>query len=296
MFIIVETPYESENLSIHSSDEDIEPLRCWECNIYFTTRDNLHQHLLCHVKQPIVILTRLKTAPIKITLKSTSKDSFEVVSSPATSPLVSPTQSFKLEEPEHEEAENSKETEETNISFSPNYVNGVESPAVNSENSNSSTMNPNDQALQGSEEYNNVPGAEPTPPPEPSPEYPKIRIKTTGLLRDSLTITEITNDNTGGEPTQPEMIELSSKNDSMQSSSNYGSSHCDDGNIWTSASLEDPLRIPESSEKDDGNLLSLFSDNNDRVKDLGFTSSDSEFISLDRLDDRNKNALVSIIA
>lgn len=222
------------------------------------------------------------------------------MSSPSTSPLVSPTHSFKLEEPDqeqHEETEKSKEADEANINFSPNYINGVESP---NENSNSSTMNPNegegDQALQENEEYHSIPGAEPTPPPEPSPEYPKIRIKTTGLLRESLTITEITKDNADRESTQPEIVELGAKNDGMQGPSNYGNSHCDDGNIWTSSSLEDPLRIPESSEKDDGNILSLFSDNNDRVKDLGFTSSDSEFISLDRLDDRNKNALVSLIA
>lgn len=261
--------------------------------------------MLFHIKQPVVILTPLKTPPIKITLKSTSKDNFEVVStSPGTPPLLSPTDSLKVaeQEPEtqqqHEKEEESvQESEETNISFSPDCMNGVESPAAHSENSNSSmNNNPVVEGEQGStesgEEYN-IPGAEPTPPPEPSPEYPKIRIKTTGLLRESLTITEITDENSDGVPNQPEMVELCSKNDGLQSSSSYGSNQCDEGNMWTTPSLEDPLRIPDNSGKDDGGLLSLFGDNNERVKDLGFTSSDSEFIPLDRLDDRNRKAMVN---
>lgn len=54
--------------------------------------------------------------------------------------------------------------------------------------------------------YGSIPGAEPTPPPEPSPtEYPKIKIKTTGLFKDpepqqGCTITEITDDNPNGDP------------------------------------------------------------------------------------------------
>lgn len=55
--------------------------------------------------------------------------------------------------------------------------------------------------------YETIPGAEPTPPPDPSPDsYPKIRIKTTGLLKDPIestcTITEITDDNPNGNPHQ----------------------------------------------------------------------------------------------
>lgn len=255
-----------------------------------------------HVKQPVVILTPLKNPPIKITLKSTSKDSFEVVASPVTSPLLSPSPLSKLEDHEQEqheeEAEITKETDDTNCSFSPNYVNGIDSPTVHSENSSpNAIMNPGegdcDQIVQENEEYSNIPGAEPTPPPEPSPEYPKIRIKTTGLLRESLTITEITDDNPIGEPTQLEMIEIGSKDGSVQGSSGYESGSND---LWATPSLEDPLQIPDNSEKDDGNLLSLFSENNERVKDLGFTSSDSEFISLERLDDRNRNALVSCVS
>lgn len=57
--------------------------------------------------------------------------------------------------------------------------------------------------------------------------------------------------------------------------------------IWTTPSLEDPLKLPEN----DDNILSLFN-NNDRAKDLGFHSSDSEYISLDRLEDRNRSAVV----
>lgn len=272
-------------------------LKCQECDVNFVDRHSLYQHLLFHIKQPVVILTPLKNPPIRLTLKSTSKDSFEVVSSPVTSPLISPLQYPNLEDQEEEqhentETENTQETERC-------YVNGVESPAVHSENSNSSTMNAVaeecNQVSKGieEEEYSNIPGAEPTPPPEPSPDYPKIRIKTTGLLRESVTITEITNDNPDGEPNRPEVVELGSKDDSIQGTSNFESNQCDEGSVWTSSSLEDPLRIPENSDKDDGNILSLFGENNERAKDLGFTSSESEFISLERLDDRNRNAIVS---
>lgn len=55
--------------------------------------------------------------------------------------------------------------------------------------------------------YGGIPGAEPTPPPEPSPtEYPKIKIKTTGLFKDpeppsGCTITEITESDSSDDPT-----------------------------------------------------------------------------------------------
>lgn len=63
-----------------------------------------------------------------------------------------------------------------------------------------STGNSNSES--GTSDYGSIPGAEPTPPPEPTVEYPKIRIKTTGLLKEptSLTITEITDDNPNGDP------------------------------------------------------------------------------------------------
>lgn len=54
--------------------------------------------------------------------------------------------------------------------------------------------------------------------------------------------------------------------------------------------MEDPLKLPDT---DDNNILSLFN-NNERAKDLGFHTSDSEFISLDRLEDRNRGAMVSV--
>lgn len=300
--IIQEVEYTSPvNSDVEEADDDDkEYLSCLECNVDFASRYSLNQHLLFHIKQPVVVLTPLKAPPpIKITLKSTSKDSFEVVTSPGTSPLLSPTDSSKLEEQEqeeqYEETENAQEGEEaTNISFSPNYVNGgLESPTESTVTNQIEEEECEQIIPEGEEEYSNIPGAEPTPPPEPSPEYPKIRIKTTGLLRESLTITEITDENPEGEPTQPEMIELCTKDDVTQGSSDYGGNQCDESNMW-SGSLEDPLQIPESG-KDDGSILSLFGDNNERVKDLGFTSSESEFISLDRLDDRNRNALVSTV-
>lgn len=63
--------------------------------------------------------------------------------------------------------------------------------------------------------------------------------------------------------------------------------------IWPTPSLEDPLRLPDTTDKDDNSILSNLFNNSDKAKDLGFTTSDSEYISLDRLDDRNRNALVS---
>ncbi|VEN35321.1 unnamed protein product [Callosobruchus maculatus] len=106
-----------------------------------------------------------------------------------------------------------------------------------------------------------------TPPADAPTTYPKIRIKTTGLLKESsqsLTITEITDDNPDGD-------------------ANRGQN-----SLWSTPSLEDPLKLPDG---DDNNLLSLFNNNESRAKDLGFHSSDSEFISLDRLEDRNRGVM-----
>lgn len=79
---------------------------------------------------------------------------------------------------------------ETNVNFSPNYVEGCEEP-LNNEEKNESGV-----------DTGGIPGTEPTPPPEPVTEYPKIRIKT-GLLKESLTITEIANDNPNGSYDRP---------------------------------------------------------------------------------------------
>ncbi|KAJ8925827.1 hypothetical protein NQ315_009678 [Exocentrus adspersus] len=145
------------------------------------------------------------------------------------------------------------EDEEARVSFSPNFASvDFNSPANSETESNAS-------------EYGSIPGAEPTPPPEPSPDYPKIRIKTTGLLKEPLTITEITDDNPDGDP-------------------NYN--HNNSNAMWTTPSLEDPLKLPDG----DDNIMSLFN-NNERAKDLGFHSSDSEFISLDRLEERNRGTM-----
>lgn len=88
------------------------------------------------------------------------------------------------------------------------------------------------------------------------------------------------------------MVEVGPNGESS-CSSGYSSNQGEVSNLWTTPSLEDPLRLPDVGDKDDGNLMSLFSNDNERAKDLGFTTSESEFISLDRLDDRNRNALVS---
>lgn len=133
-------------------------------------------------------------------------------------------------------------------------------------------------------DYSNVPGGEPTPPPDSSPErntdYPKIRIKS-GLLKERLTITEINDDNPNGELRELRRSREKRKDPYMHSGD------------WTTP-LEDPLKIndPLSFDRDDGKLISsLFNNHNDRAKDLGFTTSDNEFISMDRMDDRNRNAL-----
>lgn len=169
----------------------------------------MNDHLLHHIKQPVVILNRYKI-PLKITLKN-KNNSFEIINSPQS--LVSSCSPQNLNNNEENLAENiegikdgvSEKTEEAKVSFSPNYVEGYDanSPFVTSENSNSSGNNLQTESAEtdGNQEYANIPGAEPTPPPElsPSPEYPKIRIKTTGLLKESLTITEITDDNPNGD-------------------------------------------------------------------------------------------------
>ncbi|KRT84692.1 zinc finger protein [Oryctes borbonicus] len=299
--------------SYDSETEEPESLTCWDCNVNFTSEYYLNNHLLFHIKQPWVSLTRIQEPPIKITLKSTRDNSFEIVSSPKDSNSPGVTKSSGLADQE-EILPDTRETEEevdqqeqdtgeeetlaegteidgeasdidgsAHVTFSPNFVgeNGI--------NSNGSTS-PEDSSAEnkddtGSSDYGNIPGAEPTPPPEPSPEFPKIRIKT-GLLKESLTITEITDDNPNGDP-QPEMIDLNSGSENGDSA--YGST--DENSIWTTPSLEDPLRLPEGGESDGSIISNLFSNNNDRAKDLGFTTSESEFISLDRFDDRSRTAL-----
>ncbi|XP_018327852.1 proteoglycan 4 isoform X2 [Agrilus planipennis] len=172
--------------------------------------------------------------------------------------------------------------EETKVTFSPNFAKDIDSWPAESETNEEQTqkedaIESNKGETLGSTTPDMIPGAEPTPPPEPV-EYPKIRIKTTGLLKESLTITEITDDNNSFR--QSEIVDVNREN------------HGGGQEVWPTPSLEDPLRLPENSEKDDGNILTTFlNSNNDKAKDFGLSSSDSEFISLDRLDDRNRNAL-----
>ncbi|XP_018561778.1 bromodomain-containing protein 4-like isoform X2 [Anoplophora glabripennis] len=276
------------------SDDDFGPLRCWDCNVNFTEKHYLYSHLFHHIKQPYVILERTTLPPLKLTLKNKSGNNFEVINSPVhsnPSSVGSPSETVAKsasnlaetkEEPDNAEGgeggaiveEVTKieaEDEEARVSFSPNFADiGTSSPA-NSDTSNAaekttdSIITSNSAGESNASEYGSIPGAEPTPPPEPSPDYPKIRIKTTGLLKEPLTITEITDDNPDGDP-----------------SYNQNSS-----NMWTTPSLEDPLKLPDN---DDNNIMSLFN-NNERAKDLGFHTSDTEFISLDRLEERNRGAM-----
>ncbi|XP_044264826.1 uncharacterized protein LOC123011457 isoform X2 [Tribolium madens] len=243
-----------------SDSDDLNPLRCWDCNINFTSRHFLYGHLFHHIKQPQVQLTRVQLPPLKITLKSKTGNSFEIVTSPSNSPSTTDNlaefEEEKGESHEEDRIEEESEQEEANVSFSPNFaeVNVAASPA----NSDSPKI---EEIMGEGSECGSIPGAEPTPPPEPSGDYPKIRIKTTGLLKEPLTITEITDDN-------PEEGGEEGKKD----------------NGWNN-SMEDPLKLPGTDD-----ILSIFN-NNERAKDFGFTTSDSEFIPLDRLDDRNRGAL-----
>lgn len=171
-----------------------------------------------------------------------------------------PYEPHETEQHETEQQQEEEVDDGTNVTFSPNFaeVDVAPSPA-NSDSSNSG-------AKENQGDYDvSIPGAEPTPPPESSPtEYPKIRIKTTGLLKEPLTITEITDDDEHAQNRD------NSNNDQK-------------GNDIWSTSLEDPLKLPGTDD-----ILSLFN-NNERAKDFGFTTSESEFMPLDRLEDRNRN-------
>lgn len=87
--------------------------------------------------------------------------------------------------------EDGEQQENVDESFCLSYP---EEPCTENEEQSGSDMINTPDTEQAGEEYGNIPGAEPTPPPEPSPEYPKIRIKTTGLLKEGVTITEITDE------------------------------------------------------------------------------------------------------
>nr|XP_023013926.1 activating signal cointegrator 1 complex subunit 2 homolog [Leptinotarsa decemlineata] len=306
------------------SDEEFTPLRCWDCNVNFTNKHYLYAHLFHHIKQPHIILERTQLPPLKITLKNKSGNSFEIISSPTHlgSPLNSPSHnstksqsspldpsSQNLSESASNLAEIKKEntdeettqsepkslaeehnSNEERVTFSPGFDSAKElgshhgspvpsdsgtSGSVDKPNNSTITtdsiLNTNSNSESNASEYGSIPGAEPTPPPEPTVDYPKIRIKTTGLLKESLTITEITDDNPDGDPSFRSLF--LDQNDSS--------------NLWSTPSLEDPLKLPDN---DDNSILSLFN-NNERAKDLGFHSSDNEFISLDRLEERNRGAM-----
>lgn len=233
-------------------------------------------------------LTRLLLPPLKLTLKSTTPNSFEVINSPSCEEfltfnlaeleelgLFEGAEQVANEEPHDDDEDEDddmidhyheqQEDPDLNVNFSPSFASvdvGASSP-VNSDCSNGGTKTGEDVVGEGSE-CGSIPGAEPTPPPEPSPDYPKIRIKTTGLLKEPLTITEITDDNPDGDPSRAQKKNL------------------------CYSPLEDPLKLPGTED-----ILSIFN-NDGRAKDFGFTTSESEFMPLDRLDpDRNRsNALV----
>lgn len=51
----------------------------------FTSKHYLYKHLFHHIKQPYIVLERTQLPSLKITLKSKSNNSFEIVSSPTYS-------------------------------------------------------------------------------------------------------------------------------------------------------------------------------------------------------------------
>ncbi|XP_028140071.2 cell surface glycoprotein 1-like isoform X1 [Diabrotica virgifera virgifera] len=316
----------STSVNNSDSEEEFVALRCNDCCVNFTSKHYLYAHLFHHIRQPIIILERIQLPPLKITLKSKSDNSFEIVSSPqrqspkltnsdtedkspasnlavikeeidsedlpqsehAQKPVVEHAQKPVVEDaqkpvvppsptqtPDQILADDDMILEEPDFAAVEELIRGATSPTASDSGFTTTSTTTTDGIPTGSSnsesntsDYGSVPGAEPTPPPEPTPvEYPKIRIKTTGLLKEPLTITEITDDNPNGDP---------SYNQSSDSS-----------NLWSNSNLEDPLKLPDN---DDNNIMSLFN-NNERAKDLGFHSSDSEFISLDRLEDRNRGAM-----
>nr|CAI5825545.1 unnamed protein product [Callosobruchus analis] len=280
------------------TDDDYAPLRCWDCNVNFTEKHYLYKHLFHHIRQPYVVLERCQLPPLKITVKKTdgAGKKFEIIkdksgregdysdSGVATDALSTSCDTDVLAGSGCDFLDTGSTTSAAATGSS-----GGESPdqltATAGTDVTAQTARDGGAAFEGGGTTGGgvVENASPSPlPPRssatPSPlvqtppadaptTYPKIRIKTTGLLKESsqsLTITEITDDNPDGD-------------------ANRGQN-----SLWTTPSLEDPLKLPDG---DDNNLLSLFNNNESRAKDLGFHSSDSEFISLDRLEDRNRGVM-----
>ncbi|KAK5647321.1 hypothetical protein RI129_002213 [Pyrocoelia pectoralis] len=292
-----------DNVRLYFPEGVSESLRCYDCNVNFTSEHYLLRHLIHHIKQPSVLISKLSQAPIKITIKSKKDNNFEIINSPTSTTSYLFNSEYLADESqvstgtdnseqntvdsgtfsadnleEHNEMldemlEGTNLEDAVKINFSPSFADDMidnASPPVSSETS--------DMNLTPSPIITEIEDEQKPPSESPSPNgYPKIRIKT-GLLKEPLTITEITDDNPTGEYRPSEIVDIS-HNDKV----------ADNSNFWSSC-LEDPLKLPES-DRDDSNLLSSFlNNNNDQAKAFGITT-DSEFISLDRLDDRNRNAL-----
>ncbi|XP_065167073.1 serine/arginine repetitive matrix protein 1-like isoform X1 [Atheta coriaria] len=214
---------------------------CLDCDINFTSEEYLIEHLLRHhIKQPKVILERHTDKPIKLRIKGSKGEGFRIVTGKSPAHPKSKTSVNGIVE---------NEKEPTN--FETSEVSSDAADAVNTDANLTAEEVPQQDAMQNidfqdTEEVvasdekitygmtENVPGGEPTPPPDnPTPEIPKIRIKT-GLLA--------TDPNPGHE-----LIE----------------------EVHTPGTLE-------NSES----LTSLFK-NNDRAKDLGFTTSDPDYVPQD---------------
>ena len=210
---------ETCNVFISENQQGGVELICWDCHLFFTSEIHLNAHLLYHIKQPTVQLKRVeeplkvtaktkkntcRAAPVESSLKATDNtDSHlntevkqEVILDPDTN-NTGPQNEEALAEDVDFRTKSAEADGLATISFSPDFADEV---LINTNSSGSASPRGSDTTLSPKDgdnpEYGNIPGAEPTPPPEPSPEYPKIRIKT-GLLKESLTITEITDDVNG---------------------------------------------------------------------------------------------------
>ncbi|KAF5305368.1 hypothetical protein FQA39_LY09197 [Lamprigera yunnana] len=285
--------------------DDNEKYRCYDCNVNFTSESYLLGHLLHHIRQPAILIRRLQ-APIKITLKSRSRNNFEIINSPTSTAYMFTSEYLAEESHASTGTDNSEVNTEDSGTFSAEHLEEDHEMLDKMLESASSSISSNFEApipestslsqgqltdgnlpcviteFNGADSQQNIPQI-PTPPESVSPtEYPKIRIKTTGLLKERLKITEVTDDvNTSVEYRGPDIVELTnnSNNENNATSSNY----------WSSC-IDDPLKLQDSDRNDSTLLSSFLSNNNDQAKAFGITT-DSEFISLDRLDDRNRNAL-----
>lgn len=130
------------------------PLRCWDCDINFTSKEFLYKHLYHHIKQPQVRLERIPLPPLKLTIKTLS-DGFEVVNSPSENSPNSSEHKVSLEDIQEQVEEEKtppivEEQQQPLIAEEPQKIEDDEEIVIEKVNV---------------VEEEGIPGAEPTPPP-----------------------------------------------------------------------------------------------------------------------------------